>query len=141
MQIKLAILGVILLAGGIIFSNEINQIFSESSLEILDSVKNDFGKITDETVQTVEARFGGVVETVSAEVKDFQDSSTDILSENFKEINESTQEAIFFGKTGNDQNENDEFIKTTGSDFTKNGNPGSIMITPSSLTTPQSVSF
>ncbi len=141
MQIKLAILGVILLAGGIIFSNEINQIFSESSLEILDSVKNDFGKITDETVQTVEARFGGVVETVSAEVKDFQDSSTDILSENFKEINESTQEAIFFGKTGNDQNENDEFIKTTGSDFTKTGNPGSIMITPSSLTTPQTVSF
>jgi hypothetical protein len=84
MQIKLAILGVILLAGGIIFSNEINQIFSESSLEILDSVKNDFGKITDETVQTVEARFGGVIETVSAEVKDFQDSSTDILSENLK---------------------------------------------------------
>ena len=83
MQIKLAILGVILLAGGIIFSNEINQIFSESSLEILDSVKNDFGKITDETIQIVEARFDRVVETVSAEVKDFQDSSTDILSENF----------------------------------------------------------
>ena len=82
MQIKLAILGVILLAGGIIFSNEINQIFSESSLEILDSVKNDFGKITDKTIQTVEARFDGVVETVSAEVKDFQDRSTDILSEN-----------------------------------------------------------
>ncbi len=83
MQIKLAILGVILLAGGIIFSNEINQIFSEFSLEILDSVKNDFGKITDETIQIVEARFDGVVETVSAEVKDFQDSTTDILSENF----------------------------------------------------------
>ena len=83
MKIKLAILGVILLAGGIIFSNEINQIFSESSLEILDSVKNDFGKITDETIQIVEARFDRVVETVSAEVKDFQDSSTDILSENF----------------------------------------------------------
>ncbi len=83
MQIKLAILGVILLAGGIIFSNEINQIFSESSLEIFDSVKNDFGKITDETIQIVEARFDGVVETVSAEVKDFQDSTTDILSENF----------------------------------------------------------
>ncbi len=73
MQIKLAILGVILLAGGIIFSNEINQIFSESSLEILDSVKNDLGKITDETIQTVETRFDRVVETVSAEVKDFQD--------------------------------------------------------------------
>ena len=83
MQIKLAILGVILLAGGIIFSNEINQIFSEPSLEIFDSVKHDFGKITDETIQTVEARFDRVVETVSAEVKDFQDSSTDILSENF----------------------------------------------------------
>ena len=73
MQIKLAILGVILLAGGIIFSNEINKIFSESSLEILDSVKNDLGKITDETIQTVETRFDRVVETVSAEVKDFQD--------------------------------------------------------------------
>lgn len=122
MQIKLAILGVILLAGGIIFSNEINQIFSESSLEILDSVKNDFGKISDKTVQTVEARFGGVVETVSAEVKDFQDSSTDILSENFNEISESTQAAVFFTKIGNDQNKNDESIERHGSDSTKTGN-------------------
>ena len=148
MMIKLTIIGAILLGGGIIFSNQINQFFAESSLDILDSVKNDFEKITDETIQTVETSFDGVVETVSGEVKDFQDSSTDILSENFKEISESTQEVIFFGKTEDDQHENEESIErhgsgsgsTTGSDSTI-GNSGSIIITPSSLDTPQTVSF
>ncbi len=142
MMFKFAIIGAILLGGGIVFSNQINQFFAESSSDILDSVKNDFEKITDETVRTVETSLDGVVETVSSEVKDFQDSSTEILSENFKEISESTQEVIFFGKTEDDQHENEESIGRHGSGSgSPTVNPDSIIITPFSSSTPQTVSF
>ncbi len=128
MMIKLAIIGTILLAGGIIFSNEINQLFPNSSSNFLDSVTNDFEKITDDTVETVETGFGGVIETVNGEV------------ENFKELSKSTQEAIFFGKIENKQNENPESVETHGSSSVNN-NQGSIIVTPSSPSKPQTISF
>ncbi len=45
MLIKMVIIGAILLGGGVIFANEINQFLPETSVNLLDSVKNDFGKI------------------------------------------------------------------------------------------------
>lgn len=140
MMIKLAIIGTILLAGGIIFSNEINQLFPNSSSNFLDSVTNDFEKITDDTVETVETGFGGVIETVNGEVENFKDNSVNMLSENFNEISKSTQEAIFFGKIENEQNENPESVETHGFGSVNN-NQGTIIVTPSSPSTPQTVSF
>jgi len=141
MMIKLAIIGTILLAGGIIFSNEINQLFPNSSSNFLDSVTNDFGKITDDTVKTVETGFGGVIETVNGEVENFKDNSANMLSENFNEISKSTQEVIFFGKIENEQNENPESVETHGSGSVNNNNKGTIIVTPSSPSTPQTISF
>jgi len=63
MIIKLAIIGGVLLIGGILFSNEINQIFYESSLNF-DSPKNELGKISDDTPQTADSGISGVVQTV-----------------------------------------------------------------------------
>ena len=140
MMIKFAIIGTILLAGGIIFSNEINQLFPNSSSNFLDSVTNDFEKITDNTVETVETGFGGVIETVNGEVENFKDNSANMLSENFNEISKSTQEAIFFGKIENKQNENPESVETHGSSSVNN-NQGSIIVTPSSPSKPQTISF
>ena len=140
MMIKLVIIGTILLAGGIIFSNEINQLFPNSSSNFLDSVTNDFGKITDDTVEIVETGFGGVIETVNGEVENFKDNSANMLSENFNEISKSTQEVIFFGKIENEQNENTESVEIHGSGSVNN-NQGSIIVTPSSPSTPQTVSF
>ena len=45
MLIKMAIIGAILLGGGVVFANEINQFLPETSTNLLDSAKNDFGKI------------------------------------------------------------------------------------------------
>ncbi len=133
MMIKLAIIGTILLAGGIIFSNEITQLFPNFSSNFLDSVTNDFEKITDDTVETVETGFGGVIETVNGEV------------ENFKELSKSTQEAIFFGKIENEQNENPESVVIHGSGSSSgsvnNNNQGTIIVTPSSPSEPQTISF
>ena len=64
MMIKLAIIGGVLLVGGILFSNEINQIFYESSLNFLDLPKNELGKISDDTPQTTDSGISRVVETV-----------------------------------------------------------------------------
>lgn len=140
MMIKLVIIGTILLAGGIIFSNEINQLFPNSSSNFLDSVTNDFGKITDDTVEAVETGFGGVIETVNGEVENFKDNSANMLSENFNEISKSTQKVIFFGKIENEQNENTESVEIHSSGSVDN-NQGSIIVTPSSPSTPQTVSF
>ena len=133
MMIKLAIIGTILVAGGIIFSNEITQLFPNSSSNFLDSVTNDFEKITDNTVETVETGFGGIIETENGEV------------ENFKEISKSTQEAIFFGKIENEQNENLESVVIHGSGSSSgsvnNNNQGTIIVTPSSPSEPQTISF
>lgn len=139
-MIKLVIIGTILLAGGIIFSNEINQLFPNSSSNFLDSVTNDFGKITDDTVEAVETGFGGVIETVNGEVENFKDNSANMLSENFNEISKSTQKVIFFGKIENEQNENTESVEIHSSGSVDN-NQGSIIVTPSSPSTPQTVSF
>ncbi len=140
MMIKFAIIGTILLAGGIIFSNEINQLFPNSSSNFLDSVTNDFEKITDDTVETVETGFGGVIETVNGEVENFKDNSANMLSENFNEISKSTHEAIFFGTIEHKQNDNPESVETHGSSSVNN-NQGTIIVIPSSPYTPQTISF
>ncbi len=64
MMIKLAIIGGVLLVGGVLFSNEINQIFYESSFNFFDLPKNELGKISDDTPQTTYSGIGRVVETV-----------------------------------------------------------------------------
>jgi len=140
MMIKLVIIGTILLAGGIIFSNEINQLFPNSSSNFLDSVTSDFGKITDNTLETVETGFGGVIETVNGEVENFKDNSANMLSENFNEISKSAQKVIFFGKIENEQNENTESVEIHSSGSVDN-NQGSIIVTPSSSSKPQTISF
>jgi len=127
MLIKIAIIGAILLGGGIIFANEINQFLPETSVNFLDSVKDDFGKITDDTVQGVETRVEGTIVTVTNEVNNIQKKSSELLSKSPQEVADSTQKSIeqvadstqkgikeitkttqetIFGGNGNNQNTN-----------------------------------
>jgi len=111
MLIKMAIIGAILLGGGAIFANEINQFLPETSVNLFDSVKNDFEKIKDDTVQNAETRVEGTIVTVTNEVNDIQKKSTELLSKSVKEITDSTQKGIkeitdstqktIFGRNGN----------------------------------------
>ncbi len=127
MLIKMAIIGAIFIGGGLIFANEINQFLPETSANFLDSTKNDFGKITDDTFQSVETRVEGTIVTVTNEVNEFQEKSSELLSKSaqevadsrqkgikevtastqkgIKEITKATQETIF-GSNGNNQNTN-----------------------------------
>jgi len=134
MLIKMAIIGAILLAGGVVFANEINQFLPETSTNLLDSAKNDFGKITDDTFQNAETKVEGTIVTVTNEVNEFQEKSSELLSKSaqevadstqkgIKEITESTQEVIF-GDSEDDQNTNSNEEHEDGNSSTTpdNGN-------------------
>jgi len=97
MKIKLAIIGVVLLGGGIIFSNEISQLLPEFSTNIFDSAKTDLKKITDDTIQTTETTIGSGVKTVSDGFNDFAENTAEQLSKGVKYLGESTLQMISFG--------------------------------------------
>lgn len=112
----MAIIGAILLGGGVVFANEINQFLPETSVNFLDSVKNDFGKTKDGTVQSAETRVEGTIVTLTNEVNNIQEKSSELLSKSAKEVIDSTQKGIkeitkttqktIFGGNGNNQNTN-----------------------------------
>jgi len=145
MLIKMAIIGAILLGGGVVFANEINQFLPETSVNLLDSVKNDLGKITDDTVQSAETRVEGTIVTVTNEVNNIQEKSSELLSKSAQEVAESTQKGIkevtdstqksikeitkttqetIFGGNGNNQNtnSNEEHEDGNSSTIQDNGN-------------------
>ena len=94
MLIKIAIIGAILVGGVIIFANEINQFLPETTSNFLDSTKNDFGKIIDDTFQSAETRVEGTIVTVTNEVNNFQEKSSELLSKSAQEVADSTQKGI-----------------------------------------------
>ena len=108
MMIKLVIIGAVLLVGGIIFSNEINQLLPEFSTNIFDSAKKDLNQMKDSTIQTTET-IGAGMKTVSDDINDFAESSAEQLSEGVKDLGESALQVISFGGIlGDSQEANSE---------------------------------
>jgi len=115
MMIKLAIIGAVLVGGGIIFSNEINQLLPEFSTDIFDSAKKDLNQMKDTTETTIDSG----VKTISDGVNDFAESSAEQLSEGIDDLSESTLSVISFGGIlGDSQEANSESTEhtTTSSD-------------------------
>jgi len=94
MLIKATIMAVIVLAGGVFFANEITQFLPTTSTNFLDFLKDDLGKIKDDTVQNAETRVEGTVVTVTKEVNELQEKSAELLSKSAKEVTDSTQKGI-----------------------------------------------
>lgn len=158
MLIKLAIVGIIVLGSGIVFANEINQFLPETSANLLDSVKSDFGNVKDKTLESAETKVEGTIVTVSNEVNDLKKTSTELLSKNVKEVTDSTQEGIkeitdstqkgikeitdstqktIFGDSDNNQNTNSNEEHEDGSSSTTPDNENTISFETLSLTTIQ----
>ncbi len=93
MLIKLLIIGVILVGGGIVFANEVNQFLPITSANLLDST-DDFGKFKDETIQTAGAKVEGTIIVANEGLNNFKDSSTELLSKNINDVTESTQKGL-----------------------------------------------
>jgi hypothetical protein len=153
MLIKMAIIGAILIGGGVVFANEINQFLPETSANMLDSVKNDFVKIKDDSVKSAETRVEGTIVTVTNEMNDIQEKSSELLSKSAKEVTDSTQKGIkevtdstqkgikeitettqetIFGDNGNNQNNNYD-----DNDSSKTNNENTISFETLSLKTTQ----
>ncbi len=136
MLIKMVIIGAILLGGGIVFANEINQFLPETSINFLDSVKNDFGKTKDGTVQSAETRVEGTIVTLTNEVNNIQEKSSELLSKSAKEVIDSTQKGIkeitkttqetIFGGNGNNQNTNSNEEHEDGNSFPSPDNSNTV---------------
>jgi hypothetical protein len=134
-----------LIGGGVVFANEINPFLPETSVNLLDSAKNDFGKIKDDTFQNAETRVQGTIVTVTNEVNEFQEKSSELLSKSAQEVADSTQKGIkevtdstqkgikeitkttqetIFGSNGNNQNtnSNEEHDDVDSTPSSNNGN-------------------
>ena len=143
----MAIIGAILLGGGVIFANEINQFLPETSVNLLDSIKNDFGKIKDDTFQSAETRVEGTIVTVTNEVNNIQEKSSELLSKSPQEVADSTQKGIkevadstqkgikeitkttqetIFGGNGNNQNTNSNEEHEDGNSSTTQDNGNTV---------------
>ena len=94
MLIKFVIVGVIVLAGGVLFSNEISQFLPVTSTTIFDSLKQDFDKMKDDSVKNTETRVEGTLVTVTKEVDEIKEKSSDLLSKSAKEVTETTHNGI-----------------------------------------------
>ena len=94
MLVKFAIIGAIVIASGIVFSNEISQFLPATTSNLFDSLKDDFNKIKDDTVENAETRVEGTIVTVTNEVNDIQEKSTDMIKQSVKDVSDSTQQGI-----------------------------------------------
>jgi len=124
MLIKAAIMGVIVLASGVFFANEITQFLPVTSTNFFDSLKDDFGKIKDDTIQNAETRVEGTVVTVTKEVNEFQEKSTELLSKSAKEVTDSAQKGII-DLTDSTQKGIKEITDSTQNTFFGRGSGGS----------------
>jgi len=80
MKMKLAIIGAVILGGGIIFANEINQLLPEFSTNIFDSTKTDLEKITDDTIQNTQTTISNSGKLLSNQIQELGKSTLGVIS-------------------------------------------------------------
>ena len=98
MFIKLGIIAGIIILGGMIFSNEIDNLFPTTSATVFDSLKNDVTNFSSNTLDSVEQRIDESAEkitnttsnSISNEISDIGDKITGEISE----VKESSQKII-----------------------------------------------
>jgi hypothetical protein len=98
MFIKLGIIAGIVILGGMIFSNEIDNLFPTTSATVLDSLKNDvsiFGsKASDSVEQRIDSSIDKIVDKTSESISNEISDVGDKLSNEISEAKESSQKTI-----------------------------------------------
>ncbi|MDH3795176.1 MAG: hypothetical protein OER78_08920 [Nitrosopumilus sp.] len=98
MFIKLGIIAGIVILGGMIFSNEISNLFPTTSASVFDSLKNDVSDFGSKASNSVEQRIDSSIdkitnattESISEEISNVENKVTNEISE----AKESSQKAI-----------------------------------------------
>lgn len=98
MFIKLGIIVGIVILGGMIFSNEIDNLFPTTSATVLDSLKNDvsiFGsKASDSVEQRIDSSIDKIVDKTSESISNEISDAGDKISDEISEVKESSQKTI-----------------------------------------------
>lgn len=107
MLIKLGIIIGVVILGGIIFSNEIDYLFPNTSAVIVDSLKDDLtnfstrasdsveNRITESTDQAVDNTVDKTNEFLTNEIDKTSDTIVTQISDNMSEVTDSSQKIIF----------------------------------------------
>lgn len=98
MLIKLGIIAGIIILGGMIFSNEIDNLFPTTSATVLDSLKNDIGifgsKASDSVEQRIDSSIDKIVDKTSESISDGITDAGDKISDEISDVKESSQKTI-----------------------------------------------
>ena len=123
MFIKLGIIAGIVILGGMIFSNEIDNLFPTTSATVFDSLKNDVGifgsKASDSVEQRIDESIDKIVDKTSESISDEISNVGDKVSDEISDVKESSQKAI------KDEISNFNPIESIQNIFTDNSNSGS----------------
>lgn len=98
MLIKLGIVAGIVILGGMIFSNEIDNLFPSTSTTVLDSLKNDASDFSSQAIYSVEKRLDDSIDKIIDKTNDsianeISDAG-DKVSGKISEVKESSQKMI-----------------------------------------------
>jgi len=133
MFIKLGIIAGIVILGGMIFSNEIDNLFPTTSATMFDSLKNDvsiFGsKASDSVEQRIDSSIDKIVDKTSESISNEISDAGDKISDEISEVKESSQQTI------KDEISNFNPIESIQNIFSGSSNSGS---TSPSSTSPSS---
>ena len=98
MLIKLGIIAGIIILGGMIFSNEIDNLFPTTSATVLDSLKNDIGifgsKASASAEQRIDSSIDKIVDKTSESISDGITDAGDKISDEISDVKESSQKTI-----------------------------------------------
>ncbi|MGY5143454.1 MAG: hypothetical protein ACW9XH_03130 [Candidatus Nitrosopumilus sp. bin_32a] len=98
MLIKLGIIAGIIILGGMIFSNEIDNLFPTTSATVLDSLKNDIGifgsKASDSVEQRIDSSIDKIVDKTGESISDGITDAGDKISDEISDVKESSQKTI-----------------------------------------------
>jgi hypothetical protein len=123
MFIKLGIIAGIIILGGMIFSNEIDNLFPTTSATVLDSLKNDVNIFGSKASNSVELRIDSsidkIVDKTSESISNEINDAGDKISDEISKAKESSQ------KTINEEILNFNLIESIQNIFTVNLNSDS----------------
>lgn len=85
MLLKIGIIAVILVVGGIIFYSEIQEIFPNTTTTGLDSFETDVNTLTEKSLESVEKKIGSGVERVETKISELKQNSTAYVEEKIAE--------------------------------------------------------
>ena len=138
MFIKLGIIAGIVILGGMIFSNEIDNLFPTTSATVLDSLKNDvsiFGsKASDSVEQRIDSSIDKIVDKTSESISNEISDAGDKISDEISEAKESSQ------KTIEEEISNFNPIESIQNIFSGSSNSGSTSQSSTSQSQPNNIS-